>query len=186
MHSCAVLLIAVDDECLVPEAVEDFLKPYEGGVWDWYSIGGRFKNHWTEEAKSREDAVAKELAEIPTVLPPIVSWKKYPKECRKIVQYMLDVRKQSLMRVVEQLRKDSLGNLQGLDDLFKALQGDGSLDSTVLYGLHRAVRVLRGQFSRDQYVYDVDECSAGFSSIRLDMLDKEPDRFFLVTVDLHN
>jgi len=42
MHKGIILLLKVEDKEEIIYRIKEFMKEYEGNVWDWYVIGGRW------------------------------------------------------------------------------------------------------------------------------------------------
>lgn len=54
MHKGVILLVKAEDRNDAINRAEEFLQPYEGQVWDWYSIGGRWHNVLAPKDKVKE------------------------------------------------------------------------------------------------------------------------------------
>lgn len=51
MHKGVILLVKANNKNKAQEKAEEFLKEYEGGVWDWYTIGGRWSGTLNNNCK---------------------------------------------------------------------------------------------------------------------------------------
>jgi len=163
MHVHHELLVKAETAEDAKNEVEEFL---EGESWsDWHEIGGR----WDRGEQN------------------IICYKGNEKEVKERIEHQFKAQIKDLTWNKEELARLLKTENQTIDSLPAYCEHESYGDLGMIgHYLYSIGEIVAGYYSSSSFFYDVDYGSPRMTKEQWERLEKEPEKFWLVTVDIHH